>query len=143
MYLDRLDHFVKETLRVPYYIRYTDDFVMLHEDAGSLIALLPKIRTFLTEKLALELHPQKVILKKLRQGIDFLGYVVLPHYRVLRTKTKQRMWRNLEQWDRSTFEIVESYRGMLRQCNGYNIDKAVREYTNYDECWKYGIMRPF
>ena len=143
MYLNGFDHFVKETLRVSYYIRYTDDFVFLHENPVALASLLPIIRRYLFEELALDLHPNKIILTKLKRGIDFLGYVVLPHHRVLRTKTKRRMWKALMEWDRNDFAPVESYRGMLKQCNGYAIDKKIREFTNYDECWKYGVMFPF
>lgn len=51
-------------------------------------------------------------LRKLTRGIDFLGYVVLPHHRVLRTRTKRRMLR------RVTEENLPSYCGLLAHCNG-------------------------
>lgn len=117
--------------------------MLLDNNPDALIALLPTMRRFLAEELALELHPQKIILRKLRQGIDFLGYVVLPHYRVLRANTKRRMWKALECWERNDFAFVESYRGILRHCNAYMLDKELREFTNYDECWKYGVMFHF
>src|SRR3989338_3713261 len=44
---------------------------------------------------SLQLHPNKVTIRKLRQGTDFLGYVSLPHYLVLRTRTKNRMLKRL------------------------------------------------
>ncbi|MDO8505729.1 MAG: RNA-directed DNA polymerase [bacterium] len=142
LYMNEFDHFIKEKLRIKYYIRYTDDFVILDENPVALASLLPIMRAFLQEQLALELHPRKIELRKLRQGIDFLGYVVLPHYRVLRTSTKRRMWKKLLPWDGFSFDSVESYLGMFKHCNGHKISKEMREVTNYDECWKSNVMYP-
>ena len=60
-------------------------------------ALLPYIKSFLARRLKLELHSKKVIWRKYGQGVDFLGYVCLSHYRVLRTKTKRRIFGKLQQ----------------------------------------------
>lgn len=140
--MNEFDHFIKEKLRIKYYIRYTDDFVILDENPVGLASLLPIMREFLQDQLALELHPKKIELRKLRQGIDFLGYVVLPHYRVLRTSTKKRMWNKLLPWDGNSFDSVESYLGMCKHCNGHKISKEMREVTNYDECWKSNVIYP-
>ena len=142
IYLNQFDHFVKEELRVKYYIRYTDDFVLLHDNPTVLASLLPVIRAFLRDRLALELHPRKVSIRKLSQGIDFLGYVTLPHYRVLRTRTKTRISAYLEKRDKDDFAGVESYLGLLSHCNGYRLAKSMREQTYFDECWECGIMHP-
>lgn len=96
VYMNELDQFVKHTLRVKHYARYTDDFVIVSQDKGYLEGLLPKIESFLKERLCLELHPEKVFIRKYRQGIDFLGYVIRPHCIVPRTKTKQRIWKKLK-----------------------------------------------
>ena len=77
-------------LKVKYYARYTDDFVIVSDDKNYLEKLIPLIQSFLREKLKLELHPSKVSIRKYRQGIDFLGYVALSHHIALRTKTKKR-----------------------------------------------------
>jgi len=50
--------------------------------------LIVQIESFLMSALKLRLHKNKVSIRKLKQGVDFLGYVVLPHHRLLRTKTK-------------------------------------------------------
>ena len=143
LYLNEFDHFVKEKWRGEYYIPYTDDFVILHENPIALASLLPVMRAYSCERLALELHSKKIELRKLRQGIDFIGYVVLPHYRVLRTSTKRRMWKKLLPWDGDSFDSVESYLGMLKHCNSHKLSKELREATNYDECWNCGVIRPF
>lgn len=140
IYLNQLDYFVKYELKVRYYFRYADDVVIVHRNTAYLQHLIAIIETFLTRELALTLHPQKIVLRKFQQGIDFLGYVSLPHYRMLRTKTKRRMMRRIEQWQPGEFGTVESYLGLLKHCNGYGLSKKIRGRTYYDECWKYGIM---
>ena len=95
IYLNELDQFVKHTLGVKRYLRYTDDFIILHESREYLKGLLSKIAEFLGNNLKLNLHPKKVTFRKISQGIDFLGYIVLPHYCVLRSKTKKRMLRKI------------------------------------------------
>lgn len=121
IYLDKFDHFIKDKLRIKYYLRYTDDFVILGSDLAKLVALLPVIRKFLYDELALELHPKKIILRKLHQGIDFLGYVILPHYRVLRTKTKRRMLRRIYIYDKKYDARRQSYLGLLSHCRGQRL----------------------
>ncbi|MBI3816101.1 RNA-dependent DNA polymerase [Candidatus Peregrinibacteria bacterium] len=97
VYMNELDQCMKHELHLKRYIRYTDDVVVLSNDRDSLQNLLPSIRSFLRGHLRLELHPRKVTIRKHRQGVDFLGYVLLPHHRVLRTKTKRRMVRKLQE----------------------------------------------
>ena len=119
IYLNEFDQFMKHKLKVKYYLRYTDDFIILHQDENYLKELLPTIKSFLKDELKLELHPNKVFIKKLSQGIDFLGYVVLPHHRVLRTKTKRRMFKKLNA------KNLQSYLGLLKHCNGYKIKQSI------------------
>jgi len=117
--MNELDQFIKHGLKIKYYFRYTDDFIILHQNENYLKELLPKIAEFLREKLKLNLHPNKVILKKLRQGIDFLGYVVLLYHRVLRTKTKRRILRKVNA------KNLPSYLGVLKHCDGYKIEQKI------------------
>lgn len=119
VYLDAFDHFVKERLGIRHYIRYTDDAVILHHDPAFLEMLLGPIAVWLWEERRLALHPRKVEIRKLTQGIDFLGYVSLPKHRVLRTKTKKRMMRRIDRKNTS------SYLGVLKHCEGYTLRKAI------------------
>ncbi|MCX6795928.1 MAG: reverse transcriptase/maturase family protein, partial [Candidatus Falkowbacteria bacterium] len=96
IYLDELDKFIKHRLKARFYLRYTDDFIIVHQDENYLKNLITEISEFLKQDLKLTLHPEKILIRKLRQGIDFLGYVALPHYKVLRTKTKRRMFKKLK-----------------------------------------------
>lgn len=135
IYLNELDQFVKHKLRVRYYLRYCDDFVVLEKDKESLIRLVPLIDNFLKAKLKLALHFDKIIIRKYHQGIDFLGYLVLPHCRVLRTKTKRRMFRKIEKQcqdfraglvsEESFNQSLQSYFGVLKHCQGYKISRKI------------------
>ena len=119
IYMNEFDQFVKHKLKAEYYIRYADDFVIFSEDRKSLENLIPQIKTFLATKLKLSLHPDKVSIKTLASGVDFLGWVHFPHHRVLRTSTKRRMLKNLSV--NKSKETKASYLGMLRHGSTYKL----------------------
>lgn len=126
VYMDPFDHFIKEKLHIRQYLRYTDDFILLYDNPVELVSLLPIIRRFLAEQLRLDLHPRKVELRKLSQGIDFLGYVTLPNYRVLRTKTKCRMLRRLDVTN------IASYLGLIQHSHGHALASHLIERASRD-----------
>lgn len=142
IYLNELDQFVKHVLKQKYYLRYCDDFVILGNCAEDLRALIKPINNFLMERLKLSLHPNKVEIRKLSQGIDFLGYVILPHHIVLRTKTKRRMFRKLRQRKLSLDmgiitsenynQSLQSYLGILKHCNGHKLSQQVSALYSSD-----------
>jgi len=135
IYLNELDQFVKHRLKIKYYLRYCDDFVVLSDNVKYLQELIPRINNFLKFGLKLTFHPNKIIFRKYRQGIDFLGYVVLPHRRVLRTKTKRRMLRKIRIKhldlqrgiisEKSFNQTLQSYFGVLKHCRSHKIIKRV------------------
>ena len=85
LYLDALDQFVKRILRVRFYCRYCDDFVMLHEKRERLQQVEQEVSLFLKEKLALSLNERRK-LRPVREGIDFLGYIIRPGYLLTRRR---------------------------------------------------------
>lgn len=115
IYMNGFDQFVKHKLKAKYYVRYADDFVFLSEDKGRLENMLPLVKDFLNNTLALSLHPDKVYIKTFASGVDFLGWVHFPNHRVLRSATKRRMLRNLAE-ERSAAR-VQSYKGLLSHGN--------------------------
>jgi RNA-directed DNA polymerase len=133
---------VKHTLKERYYIRYTDDFVIVHHDASHLAEIKNKIEAFLAERLKLSLHPDKVEIRKYSQGIDFLGYVTLPHARVLRTRTKRRIKRKLHKkllnlqraniTEQSFLQTFGSYMGVLEHADTHELGEAIRQ-----EIWEF------
>lgn len=137
IYLNELDQFVKHELKIEFYLRYTDDFVAVAEDRDTLGSLINPINKFLQTRLKTSLHPHKVEIRKLRQGVDFLGYIILPHHIVLRTKTKQRMFKRIKlnkqkldvglMSEESFNQSLQSYLGILKHCNGYKIKQQLPE----------------
>ena len=131
IYLNELDQFVKHKLKEKYYIRYCDDFVILGENREYLEKLVPQINRFLNEKLKLSLHSDKISIRKYYRGVDSLGYVSFPHRRILRTKTKRRMFRKIEQRierlkrgeisKKSFNQTIQSYFGVLKHCNSHKV----------------------
>jgi hypothetical protein len=136
IYLNEFDHYVKHILKARHYIRYCDDFVILDNNRFVLEHLTEEIRSFLRNTLVLQLHPYKVTIRKLRHGTDFLGYVSLPHYLVLRTRTKRRMLRRLaalaqvitnKKEFESALPVIRSYLGILSHCKGEELRKRIEK----------------
>lgn len=94
LYLDDLDHYIKQVLRVRPYLRYVDDMVVLDHDK----ARLADIRAAVRERLAadrLRLHPYKAQVTQVSDGLTLLGYVVYPERRRLRNDNGHRFARKL------------------------------------------------
>lgn len=125
VYMNEFDQFMKRSLREKYYIRYADDFVVLHHDRQHLEKLLPRISAFLQTELQLSLHPLKVRIKTVASGIDFLGWMHFPDHRVLRTATKRRMIRKLRLC--CTSECATSYAGLLSHGNTWKLREKVMQ----------------
>jgi len=123
IHMNKFDQFVKHKLKVKYYIRYADDFVLLSSNKQELENVIPKINSFLNGKLKLTLHPDKVYIKTLASGVDFLGWVNFPDHRVLRTVTKRRMLKRVEIDKRQ--EVLKSYFGLLGYGNTFKLKEAM------------------
>jgi retron-type reverse transcriptase len=131
LYLHEFDLFIKHTLRQRHYIRYCDDFIILENNRTLLAGLIQPIKDFLAMELKLTLHPEKIVLRKLDWGLDFVGYVQLPHHRVVRTATKRRMLSQLTLRQKAyhkgeiSFETMQqslaSYQAMLQHANGHGL----------------------
>jgi RNA-directed DNA polymerase len=123
VYMHEFDMFIKQGLRVKYYIRYTDDFIILSDDRKYLVDLLPKIEEFLKIKLKLSLHKNKVYIKTHASGVDFLGWIHFSRYRQIRTSTKRKVIKKLKGYPKPQTAI--SYRGLLEHGNTYKLRQKV------------------
>ncbi|MDD5222160.1 MAG: hypothetical protein PHY10_03225, partial [Patescibacteria group bacterium] len=110
--------------KVKYYLRYADDFVLLSEDKNWLEGQIPHLKTFLSERLRLTMHPRKIFLKTLASGVDFLGWVNFFHHRVVRTSTKKKLTKRIKA--NPTKETIASYLGLLSHGNTYKLKKKIR-----------------
>jgi RNA-directed DNA polymerase len=123
IYMNEFDQFVKRNIKAKYYARYCDDFVIIHEDRNYLENMIPKISKYFKGELKLSLHPDKIFIKTLSSGVDFLGWVNFSHHRVLRTATKKRMLKNIKQTSKT--ETIASYLGMLSHGNAEKLKRIV------------------
>lgn len=126
IYMNEFDQFVKHRLKSRFYIRYADDFVFLSPDRTELETMLPQIKDFLWDELRLQLHPDKVSIKTIASGVDFLGWVHFPDHRVLRTATKKRMLKNIEM-KQAKAETVQSYLGLIGHGNAQKLKKEIKK----------------
>lgn len=137
IYLNELDQFIKRTLKIKYYIRYCDDFVILSDDEYYLRGIISRLDNFLQRHLKLKLHPDKIILKKYHQGMDFLGYVDFPYHKILRIKTKSRIFKKLDLKidglkqdkvsEKSFNQTLWSYFGILKHCDSCRLGQKIIE----------------
>ncbi len=124
VYLNIYDQWMKHHVKATHYIRYADDFVILSENREWLAALVPKIKTFLQQRLKLILHPHKLSIATFASGVDFLGWVHFPDHKVVRPTTARRMLRRVQ--DHPTQETVSSYLGLLQHGNTYKLRGQVK-----------------
>jgi hypothetical protein len=125
IYLNELDQFIKHKLKIKYYLRYADDFVIVDSDRRYLNTYLDLINNFVQNNLKLELHPKKIIISKLTWGIDFCGYVVLPHYILARTKTKKRIIKKVTRGNVSG-QSFQSYLGYFSHSSAFSITNSLK-----------------
>ncbi|MFI0398635.1 MAG: reverse transcriptase domain-containing protein [Thiolinea sp.] len=138
LYLDDLDHFIKEVLQVRCYIRYVDDLILLSRDKQQ----LHDWQQAITEKLVdvrLTLHPRKANIFQTRQGVDVLGYQVFPDYRKLRNdngyRFRQRLRKFSEAYRHGEMEwgdfdpSVQSWIGHAKQADTFQLRQSIFDTT--------------
>lgn len=135
IYLHELDFFVKHVLKERYYLRFCDDFIILKEE-NNFNFTYKAIKHFLAQKLLLELKSDKLKVRKLKWGLDYLGFVALPHHLILRPKTRKRMLRKLKEKyldlksgkiSRGKFnQTLQSYLGLTKHADGYLLAEMIK-----------------
>ena len=116
VHLDALDQFCKHQLKARHYVRYVDDFVLVHESPQVLNTALARIGAWLPERLGARLNPVKTILQPVDRGIDFVGHVIKPWHRTTRRRTVATALRRLATMPAGdVFEAGNSYLGLVRQ----------------------------
>lgn len=134
LYLNELDQYAKQTLRVKHYLRYMDDVLVLHEDKKYLWDLKEQLEEFITYQLHLKLN-NKTMVRTVSQGVEFVGYRVWPTHRKLRKKTAKKMRRRLryltKAYQRGEVSIkdvknsLQSYRGVMQHANCYHLNQKI------------------
>ncbi|HLD12272.1 MAG TPA: reverse transcriptase domain-containing protein [Candidatus Nanoarchaeia archaeon] len=131
IYLNELDYYVKHVLRIPYYIRYVDDFVILNAVKEQLVFWKEKIDCFLRETLLLELHPEKSKIISLARGVDFVGFRNFYYFRLPRKRNVKNMERKVVLYSKKEFaddeitKIFQGWRAYVAWSQSYHVRKRV------------------
>ncbi len=136
IYMNELDQYIKHQLKVKNYLRYTDDFIVVSGDLKYLKSLITPISLFLENVLDLSLHPKKVFIRSFAQGIDFLGYVLRPYYKVVRTKTGRRAFKKVHKKvleykggvisRNKLIQIINSYLAVFSHAKSYRLAENLK-----------------
>ena len=114
VYLNELDYFVKHKLKTKFYVRYVDDFVILHSSREQLEIWKRQIGEFLRNELKLELHPDKSKIIPLSRGVDFVGFRNFYHFRLLRNRNIRNMRTKIRKFSKgeiSQDKMAEVFQG--------------------------------
>ncbi len=130
IYLDGLDHFIKEKLRLKAYCRYVDDLVIFGNNKMELHRFKNDILAFLDD-LRLRIHPKKCLISLTRDGVEFLGYRIFPHFMKVRKNTVKHFKKKLSAYQRDysydkvpatkISKVVESWLAHLAHGNNYKL----------------------
>jgi RNA-directed DNA polymerase len=124
VYLDVLDQHVKHRLRCRHYVRYVDDFILLHESPQQLNAWRAELEDVLATALRLEINPAKTVLQPIERGVDVVGQVIRPWRRTIRRRTVAETLHRLGADDGPALESWNSHFGLLRQASHSHVDRA-------------------
>ena len=144
--LDALDQHAKHQLRARHYVRYVDDFVLLHEDPAWLHAALQDVAAWLPRQLHCRLNTRKTILQPVARGIDFVGHIVKPWRRTTRRGTVARAVRVLEHLHADQVHTVaNSHLGLVRQASHPHAEQAqiARAALRRGHCVDGGLTKTF
>ena len=131
VYLNELDYFVKHGLKAKYYIRYVDDFVILHHSKNVLADYKAKINEFLNGKLNIELHPNKSCIIKLDNGIGFLGFRIFYYHKLVKKS-------NIRKFDVKFKQLREFYKnGITSREKAWDSLEGWLAYLSHADTYKY------
>lgn len=135
LYLNELDYFVKHELKVKYYIRYVDDFILIDRSKELLETCKSRVDEFLNARLKLRLHPEKSRVYPLHKGIKFLGFRIFYHYSLLRKSNIRKMERKLAVFGKEykknlmchedVSRSVESWMGYAKHGNTFKLRRRI------------------
>lgn len=105
------------------YVRYVDDFILLHESPQWLSAAHDRIEAFLPARLGARLNPTKTILQPVDRGVDFVGHIIKPWRRTTRPRTISTALNRIETLPAADiYATGNSYLGLVRQASASHKD---------------------
>lgn len=117
LYLDSLDHWIQEDLRIGRYLRYMDDMLLFGDDKAKLREALRLITERLSTELELRVKERATVLAPVDEGVPWLGFRVFPGLirvkAVARARFRKKIRRRQYELKRGSIG-EEKYRASLR-----------------------------
>jgi len=142
IYLNELDYYIKHELKIKYYVRYMDDFVILTNTKDEAKDALDKIKSFLDNILQLELN-QKTSYYPSYKGVNFCGYIVYDTHILVRKRSIKKIKRNVRKWNKLALTndldyhkfvlSFNSFKGHIKHANSYNLYKKIVDSIDFTE----------
>jgi len=158
IYMNPLDQYIKHQLKCRHYVRYVDDFILLSNNPDQLIEWNQQIIHFLHKQLLLKLR-ESVKPQLATQGIDFLGYIIHPHHKLVRRRVVGNLREKLSAFQRKLLQgqrkygyyitfnkklieslqaTLSSYWGHFHHANSYRLRQGIiKEFP-----WLYLLIEP-
>lgn len=140
IYLNELDKFVKNNLKIKYYVRYMDDFILLLPSKNDCINIKRKIQTFLWNILRLKLNA-KSRYYPYKMGLNFCGYKIWTTHRLVRKDSKTKIKKKIKFWNKQyinnelnikyIIQSLNSWFGHISHANSYNLKEKVISKCNF------------
>lgn len=133
VYMNQMDHFIKEVLQCQAYVRYCDDFLIFDDDKSALHGLKRRIESFLNANLGLCFSKSAVLPTK--NGVTFVGYRYFKKFMILRKygarKICHRILNILKHYDFSDNAIgqLAALHGWIRWSCSFNLKMSVYKMT--------------
>lgn len=136
--MNEIDHYIKRTLKVKYYVRYADDLILLVDGKATAGDVLGCIRSFGRDVLNLTFPDRKCFIRPLWMSLEALGYRIAPNRISLTSRAKSALIKRLKAFDRLLMEnritrpaVIQSltswysYAGMA-SCQRFTRDACLR-----------------
>ncbi len=142
IYLNELDHYIKDSLKVKYYIRYMDDFVLLLDNKNECKIIMNKIIKFIEDKLQLTLNSKSKYFPN-SLGVDFCGYRIFNTHRLLRKSSRRKILKKVKKWNtkylanepidyKKVEASINSWISHSNHCNSYKLQQSVLGKIKFD-----------
>ena len=150
-YASVLDHWILNVKGYKHYLRFVDDFILFTPTREELVSLVPELKEYISEQLLIKLHPKKIYIQPVRNGVLFVGAMIKPDRVYISNRTRGKMYDKLRFYNKIAEEgkalqflekfvaSMNSYLGMMIHYRTYKIRRKVYENTN-SIWWQYVYM---
>lgn len=133
VYLNQMDHFIKEVLQCRAYIRYCDDFLIFDDDKSKLHNAKKKIEFFISNSLALMFS--KSVVFPVKSGVQFVGYRHFKKFILLRKYSAKKIFKRIfnmiihNDISKTVVCQLAAFHGWIRWSCSFNFKMSVYKMT--------------